>query len=127
MEGGYKAPLGNTSQINFESSSKGGARCGTSPENTSRLSKFRGNKKGGIPEFKSFNPLVFDFKTRGGEVKWRMKTDCRELNQWFTPQPFKLDHMQQILPNLKKGHWGAKVDLKDAYFDVTVHSDLYIF
>jgi hypothetical protein len=35
--------------------------------------------------------------------------------------------MQQILPNFKKGSWGAKVDLKDAYFHVPIHSDLKPF
>ena len=43
----------------------------------------------------------------GGGVKWRLIADCRELNQHFIPSPFKLDHLQQIFPNLRKGDWGA--------------------
>ena len=71
--------------------------------------------------------MVFDNKTRkGGETKWRQIADCRGLNQHFNP-PFKLDHLHQILPNLMKGHWGAKVDLKDAYFHVPIHQDLKPF
>lgn len=61
------------------------------------------------------------------EEKWRLISDCRELNQWFTPQPFKLENMNQIFPNLSKGHWGAKIDLKDAYFHIPIHGDLKPF
>ena len=63
----------------------------------------------------------------GGGVKWRLIADCGELNQHFIPSPFKLDHLQQIFPNLRKGDWGAKVDLKDAYFHVPIHQDLKPF
>ena len=35
-----------------------------------------------------------------------------------------MDHLQNIFPNLKKGHWAAKLDLKDAYFHIPIHDGL---
>jgi hypothetical protein len=66
--------------------------------------------------------MVFDFKTRGGGVKWRLISDCRELNQWFTLQPFKLVQIPQILPNSKKGVREQKWIL-DSFFLVPIHSE----
>ena len=60
-------------------------------------------------------------------MKWRFIADCREINQHFPVKNFRLDHMQQIFPALKRGHWGAKIDLKDAYFHVPLHSSLKPF
>ena len=59
-----------------------------------------------------------------GAVKWRFISDCREINQHFQVQPFKLDHTQQILPAVQKGHWASKIDLKDAYFHLPVDPSL---
>jgi hypothetical protein len=71
--------------------------------------------------------MVFGFKPDEGGVYWMLISDYRKLNQWFTRHPFKLDHMQQNLPSLKKWSWGAKVDLKYAYFHIPIHSDLKQF
>ena len=51
-----------------------------------------------------------------GKEKNRLIADCRQLNQFLDPQPFKLDHWQNIFPLLRKNMWAAKIDLKDAYF-----------
>ena len=56
--------------------------------------------------------------------KLRLISDCRELNQYFQPGHFKLDHMQHIFPMLRKGMWAAKIDLKHAYFHVGLHPHL---
>jgi len=64
------------------------------------------------------------FMSEGKETKWRLISDCRELNSQFNTKPFKLDHLQQIFPLLKKGEWGCKIDLKDAYFHVPVNEAL---
>jgi hypothetical protein len=63
----------------------------------------------------------------GGGVKWRFISDCREINQFFEVKKFKLDHLQQIYPTLQKGHWGAKIDLKDAYFHLSINEKLKPF
>ena len=60
----------------------------------------------------------------GGGTKWRFISDCREINQHFQVEKFRLDHLQQIYPLLQKGHWGAKIDLKDAYFHLPVSQAL---
>lgn len=60
----------------------------------------------------------------GGGTKWRFISDCREINNLFQVEKFKLDHSQQIFTALQKGHWAAKIDLKDAYFHLAVHPSL---
>ena len=63
-------------------------------------------------------------KPEGSETKWRFISNCKEINHYFQVVPFKLDHIQNIFPTLQKGHWAAKIDLKDAYFHVPVHPSL---
>ena len=52
----------------------------------------------------------------GGGEKVRLIADCRQLNRFLFPPHFRLDHWADIFPYLRKGMWGAKVDLKHAYF-----------
>jgi hypothetical protein len=59
--------------------------------------------------------------------KHRFITDCRELNSYFCPRKFRLEHMETIFPYLKKGWWGGKVDLKDAYFHLPLSENLQKF
>ena len=42
--------------------------------------------------------------------KLRLITDCRELNRFLEPRPFKLEGLQEIFPTLRKDMWAAKVD-----------------
>ena len=66
-------------------------------------------------------------KQENGGQKHRLISDCRELNGYFQPKKFVLDHMNVIFPYLKKGQWGAKIDLKDAYFHLELHQALKKF
>ena len=50
------------------------------------------------------------------EDKSRLIADCRTLNKFLHPPHFRLDNWGEIFPYLRKGMWGAKVDLKHAYF-----------
>ena len=50
------------------------------------------------------------------EDKTRLISDCRALNKFLQPPHFRLDNWGEIFPFLRKGMWGAKVDLKHAYF-----------
>ena len=45
----------------------------------------------------------------------------------FQVEKFRLHHTQQIFPALQRGHWGAKIDLKDAYFHLAIHPSLRPF
>ena len=56
--------------------------------------------------------------------KLRLITDCRELNQYFIPKPFKLENWGEIFPFLRKGMWAAKIDLKHAYFHLGIAEEL---
>ena len=46
---------------------------------------------------------------------WRLITNLRNINDFLVTTPFKLPTLQQILPFVRQGMWGAKVDLKSAY------------
>ena len=63
-------------------------------------------------------------KTELTGEKLRLISDCREINAYFNTQKFKLDHLQHIYPILKPGMWGAKIDLKHAYFHLPLHPNL---
>ena len=63
-------------------------------------------------------------KPEGEGEKVRFIADCRVLNRFLQPPTFKLDNWKHILPFLKKGMWGAKVDLKHAYFHLHNSSKL---
>ena len=80
-------------------------------------------KVGGVGT-KHLIPWFLISKPEGGETKWRFISDCREINSQFQVKPFKLDHLQHIFPILQKGHWAAKIDLKDAHFHIPVSQAL---
>ena len=69
-------------------------------------------------------PWFIISKWEGTQQKHRLITDCRALNKFMSPQPFKLDHWQHIFPCLHKGMWAAKVDLKHAYFHLPLQDFL---
>ena len=61
-----------------------------------------------------------------GEKKEKMRliSDCREINHYFSPSTFKMDHLQTLFPFLEKGLWAAKIDLTHAYFHLPVSHQL---
>ena len=63
-------------------------------------------------------------KSEGEKVKDRLICDCRKINKFLTPRPFRLDHLQNIFPYLRKKQWAAKIDLKDAYFHLSLAKEL---
>ena len=69
-------------------------------------------------------PWFMNSKPEKGMTKHRLISDCRELNNFFKPHKFRLDNVQQIFPYLQKGWWGAKLDLKDAYFHLPLCSEV---
>ena len=59
--------------------------------------------------------LIPWFVIKKGE-KLRLITDCREINHYLHPKPFKLENWQEMFLFFRKGMWAAKIDLKHAYF-----------
>ncbi|KAF7246105.1 Transposon Ty3-I Gag-Pol polyprotein [Varanus komodoensis] len=47
--------------------------------------------------------------------------DLRALNRFITPKKFRMATLQSILPLLGRGDWFASLDLKDAYFHISIH------
>jgi hypothetical protein len=56
--------------------------------------------------------------------KLRLITNCKEVNQYLEPKPFRLENWPEILPFLRKGMWAAKIDLKHAYFHLGIADQL---
>ena len=69
-------------------------------------------------------PWFIITKKEGQKDKVRLICDCRELNQGLHPKKFRLDHIQNIFPVLRKGLWAAKIDLKHAYFHLGLSEQL---
>ena len=67
--------------------------------------------------------LIPWFVIQKGE-KLRLITDCREINHFLEPRPFKLENWPEIFPTLRKGMWAAKIDLKHAYFHMGIAENL---
>ena len=60
-------------------------------------------------------------------TKVRLISDCRIINREFCTRSFRLDHLAQILPVLRRGYFAEKIDLKDAYFHIGLHPELWPF
>ena len=58
------------------------------------------------------------------EKKVRLIVDARELNQFFAPPKFRMEHWGHIFPYLKKGCWAAKIDLRHAFFHLPLSDAL---
>jgi hypothetical protein len=48
--------------------------------------------------------------------KYRLISDCRKLNSALQPPKFRLESWKDILPHLRRGHWGVNLDIENAYF-----------
>ena len=57
-------------------------------------------------------------KKDGGQ---RPVINLKKLNEFVHTEHFKMEGIHLLKDLLKKGHWMAKVDLKDAYFMVPIH------
>ena len=76
-----------------------------------------------VTELKSTKYLVpwFVIEKHSSEAstsvkKHRLISDCRKLNSALHPPKFRLESWKDILPHLRKGHWGVKLDIENAYF-----------
>ena len=67
--------------------------------------------------------LIPWFVIQKGE-KLRLITNCKEINHYLEPKPFRLENWPEIFPFLRKGLWAAKIDLKHAYFHLGIAQQL---
>ena len=54
---------------------------------------------------------------------WRPVINLKGLNQFIMTQHFKMESVRTVKAIIQKGDWLLKLDLKDAYLSVPIHSD----
>ena len=47
--------------------------------------------------------------------------DLRDLNEFILYRKFRIFTLDTILPLLSQGNWFMAINLKDAYFHVSIH------
>ena len=60
--------------------------------------------------------FIIEKASQSGPKKFRLISDCRVLNSALNPPKFRLENWKDILPQVRKGDWGVKLDIKNAYF-----------
>ena len=71
-----------------------------------------------VPQ-ESFYSTLFLVAKKGGQM--RPVINLKRINEWITPQHFKMEGMSTLRELLKTNDWMAKIDLKDAYFTILMH------
>ena len=71
-----------------------------------------------VPQ-ESFYSTLFLVAKKGGQM--RPVINLKRINEWVTPQHFKMEGMSTLRELLKTNDWMAKIDLKDAYFTILMH------
>ena len=72
-----------------------------------------------------FISTIFTRQKKDGYV--RTILNLKHLNHYVHYQHFKMQSLNDVFKNIKKGLWMASVDLKDAFFTVPVHKLHQIF
>ena len=53
--------------------------------------------------------------------------DLKRLNRFIRPKKFRMVTLATIMPLLRRNVWIASIDLKDAYFHISIHRDHHRF
>ena len=64
---------------------------------------------------------IFVIPKSSGDL--RVILNLKQINVFIPPQPFRMETLNVILPNLSSQDWAATIDLKDAYLHVPIHRD----
>lgn len=82
---------------------------------------YTSQRRGQREREKGFYSAVFLVPKRDG--KWRPVINLRELNRFIRTAHFKMEDIQSVRDLLLESDWLTRIDLKDAYFSVPVHTD----
>ena len=69
-------------------------------------------------------PWFIVSKKEGEGVKHRLISDCRRINQHLSCKTFRMETWNQIFPFLAPKMWACKIDLKDAFFHLSLGKEL---
>lgn len=69
----------------------------------------------------TFYSTLFLVPKKGGQM--RPVINLKKLNEWVAPQHFKMEGMGTLRELLRVNDWMVKVDLKDAYFTIPMHTN----
>ena len=75
------------------------------------------------PHLKSPGFYSHMFMRRKSSGAWRPILNLKRLNKSIVAKKFRMDTIPIVVASLQKGEWVTSIDLRDAYFHVTVHPD----
>ena len=77
--------------------------------------------KANVTENNTFVPEVFTRSKKDGSK--RMILNLKRLNKFVDYKHFKMESLQNVLELIRPGVYMASIDLKDAFYSVTVHKN----
>jgi hypothetical protein len=79
------------------------------------------------PTENQFTSTIFLVEKRNGNGQYRPVINLKALNRFVECTPFKMESLQVAKGLLQPGDYMMKLDLKDAYYTVPVHSEHWCY